>query len=159
LRVFGKILKKRAMQQLMWWTQAKFVVAVVVVVFYHDSVLLLEHSYRPRYPWGLPTGWVQYGETLEAAARREVWEEAQVTLGSLHWLYETFPSRRHLEVAYWAEATQIGTQKASLDGEITAIAWTPWPGTLPDTLLPTQRNIIHRAGMERNNSHQLKSDP
>lgn len=147
------------MQQLMWWTQAKFVVAVVVVVFYHDSVLLLEHSYRPRYPWGLPTGWVHYGETLEAAARREVWEEAQVTLGSLYWLYETFPSRRHLEVAFWAEATHMGPQKSSSDGEITAIAWTPWPGMLPENLLPTQRNIIQMAGLERNKPHQLPDEP
>jgi 8-oxo-dGTP pyrophosphatase MutT (NUDIX family) len=96
---------------------------------------------------------------LEAAARREVWEEAKVALGCLYWLYETFPSRRHLEVAFWAEATQIGTQKSSLDGEITAIAWTPWPGILPDNLLPTQGNIIHMAGMERNKQHQLPSDP
>ncbi len=145
------------MQKLMWWTQAKFVLAVVVVIFHQNRILLLEHSYRPRYPWGLPTGWVHYGETLEDAVRREVREEAGVDLGFVHWLYAEFPSRRHLEVGYWAEADTAADGVMSADGEIVSSRWIPYDGELPEKLLPTQRAIIESAVKAR--AQQLPSAP
>lgn len=54
----------------------KFLVGVVGVI--HDGqgrVLLLEHRFRPPYPWGLPGGYIGSGETLEAGLRRELREE------------------------------------------------------------------------------------
>jgi 8-oxo-dGTP diphosphatase len=57
-------------------TNTKFLVGVVGVVFDEAGrVLVLKHTYRNRYPWGLPGGWVGSRERLEAALARELREE------------------------------------------------------------------------------------
>ena len=38
--------------------------------------LLVRHTYRNMYPWGLPTGFLEHGEQPDAALRRELQEEA-----------------------------------------------------------------------------------
>jgi len=45
------------------------------------EVLLVHASgnYNKKAPWSIPKGGVEEGETLEAAARREVWEETGIT--------------------------------------------------------------------------------
>ena len=49
------------------------------------EVLLVHPSgnYNRKAPWGIPKGWPEEGESLEAAARRETWEETGVTAGDL----------------------------------------------------------------------------
>lgn len=39
------------------------------------QVLLIEHVFRPHYPWGLPGGWVERNESPADAVRREIEEE------------------------------------------------------------------------------------
>lgn len=39
------------------------------------QILLIEHVFRPHYPWGLPGGWVERNESPAEAVRREVEEE------------------------------------------------------------------------------------
>lgn len=55
------------------------------------EVLLVHASgpYNRGQPWGIPKGIPDAGEALEAAARRETWEETGVTAGdliSLDWI-------------------------------------------------------------------------
>jgi predicted NUDIX family NTP pyrophosphohydrolase len=49
------------------------------------QVLLVHPSgnYNRKAPWSIPKGLPEPGETLEAAARRETWEETGVTPASL----------------------------------------------------------------------------
>ncbi len=48
---------------------------------WEDKVLLCKRSIEPRYgTWTLPAGFMENGETVEQAAARETWEEAQAQL-------------------------------------------------------------------------------
>ena len=59
-----------------WLVSQKFLVGVVGIVLREgNEVLLLEHSYRNEYPWGLPSGWLKKGEQPISALKREIYEE------------------------------------------------------------------------------------
>ena len=131
-------------QGIMYLTQAKFVVAVVVVLYHGNQVLLLRHSYRPRYPWGLVTGWVKGGESPLEAARREIWEEMGESITDLHYFYSGVVTRHHLEIGFWARVGPNNVSVPSRDGEILESAWFPVEN-LPRDILPAQIPIIQEA--------------
>lgn len=61
---------------ILWLTNTKFLVGVVGVIFDdQDRLLVLKHTYRNRFPWGLPGGWADGSERLEMALERELREE------------------------------------------------------------------------------------
>lgn len=66
-------------------------IGVRVLVVDGNEVLLVRHR-RGKLPWSLPGGGVKAQETLEAAACREVWEEAgcEVQIERLHGIFYTF---------------------------------------------------------------------
>jgi 8-oxo-dGTP diphosphatase len=49
---------------------------VDAIILVEDSVVLIKRKNPPfRGKWALPGGFVEYGETVENAAKRETWEE------------------------------------------------------------------------------------
>ena len=63
------------------------IVGVGVVVFRGDAVLLVKRAKPPLLgQWSLPGGMQELGETLEAAARREIREEAGLDLAKIEFL-------------------------------------------------------------------------
>jgi ADP-ribose pyrophosphatase YjhB (NUDIX family) len=48
---------------------------VDIIIEYENQGLVLIERHKPPYGWALPGGFVEYGETLEEAARREAKEE------------------------------------------------------------------------------------
>lgn len=69
--------------------------ARVLVIDEKNRVLLVRHTYMPG--WYLPGGGVEGGETMRAAAARELWEEVGVTpTGDLSFfgLYANFAEHR-----------------------------------------------------------------
>src|SRR5437867_104572 len=68
---------------LRWWimraANTRYIVAASAVAFDDQGrLLLLRHTYRPRYPWGLPGGWLHGHETAEAGLAREIAEETSL---------------------------------------------------------------------------------
>jgi ADP-ribose pyrophosphatase YjhB (NUDIX family) len=60
---------------------------VDIIIEYEDQGVVLIRRRKPPWGWALPGGFVEYGETLEEAARREAREETGLTvrlLGQLH---------------------------------------------------------------------------
>lgn len=58
------------------WVNDRFLVGLIgVVLNERRELLVLRHSYRPEVPHGLPSGWLEKGESLTESFRREVREE------------------------------------------------------------------------------------
>ncbi|MDQ7029611.1 MAG: NUDIX hydrolase [Ardenticatenia bacterium] len=63
-------------RRLIWLGSSKFLVGVAAVcVNPKGRILVLEHRFHNEYPWGLPGGWLERGETPLACVVREVVEE------------------------------------------------------------------------------------
>jgi len=57
---------------------------------WNDQILLCKRAIEPQYGrWTLPAGFMENGETTQAAATRETWEEAQANLANVS-LYGLF---------------------------------------------------------------------
>ncbi len=122
---------------------ARFTVGVTGVVFNErGEILLLEHVFRGRYPWGLPGGWVRWHERPQDALRRELVEEVglDVRVG-LPLLVDLDDLPGHLETAFLCE---VEGDVGLLSGEILAARWVP-PDALPDGLKPLEREMVDRA--------------
>lgn len=82
-----KIVLLKVWRMLPMWGQAVLsrivrplfqVFAVAVVFDDKDRILLVKTTYNSVHPWGMPGGSLEYGETLEDAVVREVWEETSL---------------------------------------------------------------------------------
>jgi 8-oxo-dGTP diphosphatase len=92
------------------------------------GIVLIKRRYPPP-GWALPGGFVEYGETVEAAAVREAREETglQVSLNELFGVYsdpQRDPRRHTIAVVFIATATgvPVGADDASEAGVFTAAA-------------------------------------
>lgn len=95
-----------------------------------DKVLLCRRAIEPRLGfWTLPAGFMENGETIEQAARRETVEEACATLSELH-LYSVIdvPHINQVHVFYRAEmATEdFAAGIESLEVQLFEEADIPW---------------------------------
>lgn len=107
LRVWsGLPLTFRMRSALYWVLGTKYAVGVqAVVIDRQGRLLLLQHTYKGRYPWGLPGGGLSRGETTVQAAVRETREEAGLAVQVVRLLgVETHPSRLLIEVFYLCRA-------------------------------------------------------
>ncbi|UCF87934.1 MAG: NUDIX hydrolase [bacterium] len=114
---------------------------VDIIIEVEGGVVLIERK-NPPYGWAIPGGFVDYGETVEAAAVREAREETglDVRLKSLLGVYSD-PSRdpRHHTISTVFVASADG-QPAAADDAADAGVFTE--GALPEDIAFDHREIL-----------------
>lgn len=100
------------------------------------EVLLIHPSgaYNRGKPWGIPKGLPDPGEALEAAARRETWEEAGVTAGELRPLGFVDYTKSKKRVHAWTGEAPADAQPRPASWEVDHAEFLP---------LDEARRLIH----------------
>lgn len=109
--------------------QARYTLGVAAVILNSDGcVLLVEHAYHPRFPWGLPGGWIDSDEDPAAAIARELNEELQLQVRVIRVVHTARTVPNHVDLAFLCEASSpIG----DLSHELLAFRWVA-PQQLPE---------------------------
>jgi len=108
----------------------RFTAGVVGVVLDGEGrILIVEHVFHPRHPWGLPGGWLHAGERPAEGLAREIAEETGLRVEVLHPLLidTSRHGSRHLDIAFLC--TPRGDVTA-LSRELLSYEWVR-PGEMP----------------------------
>jgi 8-oxo-dGTP pyrophosphatase MutT (NUDIX family) len=137
-----------ALQHIYRRFQPRFTVgAVGVLLDNKNRVLLVEHAFHARYPWGLPGGWVGRNELPSVAVEREFLEETGLSVqviypievwSSIHW-------RNHVDLAFAVEFTETTDPipEPRLSFELTNYQWAE--RTHLPRIMPIHEHVIDRA--------------
>ena len=126
--------------RILWLYHDKFVIGVSGIIFNEGKqVLLLKHRYWAGEAWGLPSGHIEHGESLEAALIREIREETgyEVEIDQILQVASGLPLR--LEATFSGHIT--GGQLQLDPTEILAARFFP-PDELPDDVLEAHQALV-----------------
>lgn len=96
--------------------------AIIVIVEYQDACLLGRQASWPEGRWSTLAGFVEPGESLEDAVRREVAEEAGVRVGAVHYhSSQPWPFPASLMLGFTAQALDATIERR--DEELEDARW------------------------------------
>jgi 8-oxo-dGTP diphosphatase len=119
--------------------QPKFSAGAVGVLFNKEGqVLLVEHAFHPKHPWGLPGGWVGRKENPALTVQREFLEELSLHIVVGPILAIEIPHAGHFDFIYLCQTDDtIG----DLSYELLAFDWFDL-GSLPKISKISRHAII-----------------
>lgn len=114
------------LQRMMRLVQPRFSMGVAGVLLdeTRSRVLLVEHIFHPKNPWGLPGGWIDRGEDPAQTIVREMWEEVGLRVRTERpLLVQRAPTVSGLmDVAYLCALDGAG-QNVVLNNELLDFRW------------------------------------
>ena len=141
--IVGKIwrnLPPSARMKLIRISQKKFTASCAAIITNEKrEVLLLEHVLRPASGWGIPGGFMEYGEQPEQAICRELREETGLELENVR-LYRARVVKRHIEFIFRAEARG---EPQILSREILKAGWFE-TAEMPEKMNRVQKSLIEK---------------
>lgn len=120
-------------------------VVVGSVAMSNGRILLVRRAIPPRIGfWTLPAGYLELGETAEAGAAREAWEEARATI-SLNGLIAVYsiPRISQIQLIYRARLDNPHVEAGPESQEVGLFDWTDIPWT--DIAFPSVHWALHHA--------------
>ncbi len=123
-------------------------IRVAVLLRKGDEVLLVKHHKYGATYWLLPGGGLEFGETVEACARREVLEETglEIAVGDLLYVSESIPPdlHRHVLNLYFEGRILGGELTTGADAVLVGVEYVPI-GMLAglDLRPPVAEEILH----------------
>ena len=133
------------------------------------QVLLIEHVFRPHFPWGLPGGWIERNESPAETIRRELEEELgltveikQILLCELQGGSLKNPTPRGLGMVYYCRlAGPLSFDKlavrAQQNHEVLSIEWAD-PAMIVHKLSPLEQKGIVLAKQMFDREQQAKEE-
>lgn len=135
-----------------------------VAAIFNDAgqVLMVEHTFRPDHPWGLPGGWVERGENPVQAIQREIQEELKLSIVVKKLLFcdtqgaeDEVTTPLSLGLAYYCRL-ESGSQllPSTNSYEVLAVAWvSPADIEWPLARLQQKAIIMGKAEFDREQQH------
>lgn len=126
-------------------------VGVAVIVMDGDGVLLGRRS-RGAYKgmWCIPCGYVEWGEDVKDAARREFLEETglEVELGQVFTVHSNFHNPEALTVGIWFTGIVVGGHLQAAD-DLDEVNYFPLDALPTELAFPTDRLVLEELRMDK----------
>lgn len=119
-------------------------VGVAAIVTRGDRLLLVQRRYHGAGSWSTPGGYLDPGETPEAAAVRETREETGVEVDRPTFLAvsnDVHPDGKHNVTLWFAARYVSGEARLAAPEESLAVAWFPWEA-LPEPIYRSLGNYL-----------------
>ena len=134
-------------------------VGVGVLIERHGKILLVRRKHHGTGSWSAPGGYLDLGEELADAAKREVREETALEIEDVRFVAvvnDRFDDGKH-NVTVWFAAGQVaGEATVAATDELSEVGWFAWDA-LPEPLYSSTRRFLSGESLPAGASVSLRT--